>query len=78
MLRLTKDVIAQILKDNEGFTKETYYASRNFRESIVYRIKDGVLIARRKGKTSWADSRFDDEEVCDIEQTRRFIKKYLL
>ncbi|MGI5451421.1 hypothetical protein ACQEVM_37815 [Streptomyces sp. CA-243310] len=29
------------------------------------------------GKTSWADSRFDNEVVATDEQTRRFLREYL-
>lgn len=77
MLRLTKDVIDKILNLNEGFTKSTNYNSRNFKESRDYIIKGGKLLFRSVSKTSWADSRSDNIFVADIDQTRRFLNKYL-
>jgi hypothetical protein len=40
-------------------------------------IKGGKLLIREIGKTSWADSRFDDVRIADIEQTRRFLRDVL-
>ncbi len=77
-MRLTKDVVNNILHENEGLKRSTSYSSRNFNQDCLYRIEDGVLKVRRTGKTSWADSRFDEDEICDMDQTRRFIRKYIL
>lgn len=77
-IRLTKDVVNQLLKEHDGFEAETYYQGRNFRQSTHYLIKDGKLIARHSGKTSWADSRFENATECDIDQTRRFLRKFIL
>lgn len=76
-MRLTKDVISKILNQNNGFEKETSYSSRNLSVSNRYKIKDGKLYRRETGKTSWSDSRFDNSDECDIEQTRNFIKKFI-
>lgn len=76
-MRLTKDVIAKILEMNEGFTQTTSYSSRNFKETRHYLIQGGKLLIRSVGKTSWADSRFDENLVADIDQTRRFIRNFL-
>lgn len=76
-MRLTKVVIQQILDQNDGFQKEVSFDSRNLRYTNHYRISGGQLYKRSVGKTSWADSHFDDEDICDVDQTRRFIKKYL-
>lgn len=78
MIRLTKDVLAKVLKEHDGETKSTYYEGRNFVQQCVYKIKDGKMFVNRSGKTSWADSRFDDDEVCDLETTRRILHKYFL
>ena len=76
-MRLTKDVVQKILDLNEGFTKTTSYSSRNFKADYQYFIKGGKLLIREVGKTSWADSRFDKCNIADIDQTRRFIRKFL-
>lgn len=76
-MRLTKDVLERLLRQNEGFTWETYYEGKNFRESRVYRITDGVLRVRSRGKTSWADSRFDDEFVVPSDSARRLVRTVL-
>ena len=77
MSRLTKDRIKEILQKNEGYKTSTYYEGKNFREERKYRIEGGKLFFRSIGKTSWADSRFDDEYEADEGQVRRFIKKFL-
>ena len=46
-------------------------------DDYQYLIKGGQLLIREIGKTSWADSRFDDVRVADIEQTRRFLRDVL-
>ena len=76
-MRLTKIVLQQILDQNEGFTARASFDSRNLCYTNNYRISNGRLYVRSVGKTSWADSRFDDEYVCDLEQTRRFIRNNL-
>lgn len=76
-MRLTKDVIQKLLDMNEGFSRTKSYSSRNFKCDYHYLIKGGKLLVREIGKTSWADSRFDDALVADIERTRRFLREYL-
>lgn len=76
-LRLTKDVIQQLLNNNEGFEDTTSYSGRNFSETNHYTIEGGKLWRESKGKTSWADSRYDNKVVCDIDQTRRFLRERL-
>ena len=76
-MRLTKVVIQQILDQNEGFTDRTSFQSKNSSYTNYYRISNGQLYIRSVGKTSWSDSRFDDEGVCDLDQTRRFIRNNL-
>jgi hypothetical protein len=46
---------------NEGFEATTHFDSKN----------------RETRKTSWADSRFDNEYVADDDQTRRFLREHL-
>lgn len=74
MFRFTKDIIPKVLKANEGFEDRTYYNSRNKMEENIYTIKGGKMFKRSVGKTSWADSRYDETTECDLEQTRRVLR----
>ena len=76
-MRLTKDVIQKLLDMNEGFSQTKSYTSRNLKYDNHYLIKGGKLLVREVGKTSWADSRFDDALVADIDRTRRFLRDHL-
>lgn len=76
-MRLTKDVRKKLLELNEGLIVKTDYSSRNFSESRVYKIENGKLLIRSVGKTSWADSRFDEWWEADDEETHRFLYKHL-
>ena len=73
MVRLTASVRQKILEQNDGFKTSTYYEGKNFREERIYTISDGVLHIRAVGKTSWADSRFDDEWIASDEEAHRFL-----
>lgn len=77
-MRFTKNNRQQVLDENEGFTRSTFYDARNFTESRTYTIKDGKLNVSSSGKTSWSDSRFSEEHVytADDEETKRFLRKY--
>ena len=77
MPRLTKHVRQQLLDQNGGFERRTYYDSRNSEEERIYRIEDGHLRIRAIGKTSWADSRYDRTWIADDEEEHRFLYKYL-
>lgn len=77
MVRLTKTIREKLLQQNEGFTRSTYYDSKNFREERIYKIVNGVLQIREIGKTSWAASRYDNTRIADNEETHRFLYKYL-
>lgn len=74
---LTKQVIQQLLDQNEGFKKSTHYSDRNNTNDRHYQIVSGELRIRETGKTSWADSRYDNEFVADEDQTRSFLRKNL-
>ena len=74
MIRFTKENIDKILIASGGFRDRTYYKSKNKEEENLYTIIGGVLQKRSIGKTSFSDSRYDKTTVCDLEQTRRFIK----
>jgi hypothetical protein len=77
-MRFTKKNRQRILDDNEGFTMNTSYSGRNYSESRTYSIIDGVLQILVKGKTSWADSRFEDSYTydADADETKRFLRKF--
>ncbi len=77
MIRLTKDAIAKILELNEGFKCSRSYSGKNFSETNNYLIHAGKLFRNSVGKTSWADSRFNANEVCNVDETRRFLKTVL-
>ncbi|WP_327002691.1 hypothetical protein OHA72_47560 [Dactylosporangium sp. NBC_01737] len=76
-MRLTKQVIRQLLDQNEGFERSTHYRDRNNTNDRHYQIVSGELRIRETGRTSWADSHYDNEFVADEDQTRRFLKNYL-
>jgi outer membrane scaffolding protein for murein synthesis (MipA/OmpV family) len=76
-MRLTKKVRQELLDQNDGFETTTHFSSKNFTETRRYRISDGELHIRSTGKTSWADSHFDEDSVADDDQTRRFLRNFL-
>lgn len=76
-MRMTKNVREQILKQNEGYTAESFFKARNSRESRAYTISDGQLRVKVKGKGSWSDSYYEREFVADDDQTRRFLRNHL-
>ena len=73
MARLTKAVRQKLLDNNEGFSTRTYYEGRNSREERIYTISGGQLHIRAIGKTSWADSRYENEWVASDEEVHRFL-----
>ena len=77
-MRFTKNNRQQVLDANENFTRNTYHSERNFEESRTYTVSGGQLHIRAKGKTSWADSRYDETYSygADDEETKRFLRKY--
>ena len=77
-LRLTKDVREAIIRNNVGFSYTSHSDLRNSSEYTTYSIpSDGQLHIRRKGKCSWADSRYDYESIATDEETRRFIRGHI-
>ena len=76
MARLTKIVRQLLLDNNDGFSTRTYYEGKNSREERIYTIKDGRLKIWASGRTSWADSRYDEEWYADDEETHRFLYKH--
>ena len=77
-MRFTKANRQKVLDDNEGFSTSTSYSSRNFSEDRTYSISDGKLTVRSKGKTSWADSRYDETTTydADAEETKSFLRNF--
>ena len=73
MARLTKANRQKILNQNEGFTVNTSYDSRNSSYKRQYTVKDGKLHIQESGKTSWADSGYDKEWIATDEETHRFL-----
>ncbi|MBM0230669.1 hypothetical protein JNW91_01520 [Micromonospora sp. STR1_7] len=76
-MRLTKQMIQQLLDQNEGFKASTHYSDKNNTHDRRYQVVSGELRIRETGKTSWADSRYDNEFVADEDQTRRFLRNDL-
>lgn len=76
-MRLTKQVIQQLLNQNEGFKRTTSFTSKNSSYDNYYEIVNGELHVRSVGKTSWADSRYDTGTVADDDRTRRFLRDNL-
>lgn len=76
-MRFTKKNRQQTLDQNEGFQTTTHYSGKNFRETRDYTVEDGGLTIRSRGKTSWADSRFDEtsRHDADDEVTKRFLRE---
>ena len=74
--RLTRDVRELLLLLNEGFADTTYYSAKNSSEQRDYKIVDGHLEVRARGKTSWADSRYDKTWVADDAATHRFLREH--
>jgi hypothetical protein len=76
MPRLTRDVRELLLLLNEGFAETTYYSAKNSSEQRDYQIVDGHLEVRARGKTSWADSRYDKTWVADDAAAHRFLREH--
>lgn len=76
-IRLTEAVRTALLAKNEGFKTRTAYDSRNLSYVREYLIKSGQLIIREIGKTSWADSRYDNTWVADKDELLRFLRNNL-
>jgi hypothetical protein len=76
-MRLTKEVRAQLLAQNEGFEARTHFDSKNSSWTRRYRIEGGPLRFRETGKTSWADRRYDNEYIADDDETHRFLRKHV-
>lgn len=73
-MRLTEAVRKDILVKNEGFTTRTFFDSRNHSYERFYTIKDGQVIIREIGKTSWADSRYDKTWPAGKDEVLRFLR----
>ena len=76
MARLTRAVRQQILDQNDGFRRKTYYEGRNSSEERIYTVRNGALYIRSIGDTSWSDSDYDDEWIASDEEVHRFLYKY--
>ena len=76
-MRLTQAVCQKLLENNEGFRFSTYYSGRNCQEEHIYTISSGQLYIRTIGKTSWADSDYDETRTATHEEVHRFLYKYL-
>ena len=73
-MRLTEQVRNKLLEMNEGFKCKTSYDSRNSSYVREYVIKEGKLIIREIGKTSWADSRYDKVWEASKDELLRFLR----
>lgn len=75
-MRLTKGNRKKILENNEGFSTNTSYDSRNYSFDRRYNIRDGKLHIEETRKTSWADSREERKWVADEKETHDFLYKH--
>ena len=76
-MRFTKDIVQKILNQNNGFSGQTSYEGRNYREYNNYKIKDGEMFVDKSGKTSWSDSRFSDHDIpVDLDTKKKKKKKF--
>ncbi len=75
-MRLTKENRQQMLEENEGFTIQTHNSQRNYTQDRTYTITNGKLHIRETGKTSWADSRYENEWDADDKEVHRFLYNY--
>lgn len=75
-MRFTKNNRQEILDKNEGYRVDTYNSQKNFYEHRTYTISEGKLHVRAQGKTSWADSHYDEPYTygADDEETKRFLR----
>lgn len=76
MPRLTRDVRQRILDQNEGFTTNTFYKGKNSREERTYTVLGGKLHIHAVGKSSWADSHYNNEWTATDEETHRFLYEH--
>ena len=74
--RLTKDVVQEILDQNEGFTGTTSFSSRNSSYTNKYRIENGSMLVHSEGKGGYGVGRYEEDYECDIDQVRRAIKHF--
>lgn len=70
-MRITADKRQKLLDQNDGYSTTSYYSGRNFSESRRYEISGGELHVHSRSKTSWADSRTEEEWVADPSATNR-------
>ena len=81
-LRLTTDVMAKLLKLNDGFKDETEFGTIDISGSVdcvdkgFYEIKEGKLYYRSERKKG-NEIIEDEESVCDINKTRTFLRNRL-
>lgn len=76
--RLTESTVHDILSENEGFTGTTSFSSRNSSYTNKYRIEDGTLKVHTEGKGGYGVGRYEEDYECDLDQTRRFIRRFNL
>lgn len=75
--RKDESVRNMLLALNEGFTCTTSYSSRNHSYDRKYLIQAGKLIIQETGKTSWADSRYDETWIAGKDELLRFLRDNL-
>lgn len=72
--RFTKNTIPEVLRLNEGFDEQYYYSGKNASYTNRYKISDGKVFWKQSGKTSWADSRYENEwEELDDDRVHSFL-----
>lgn len=73
-VRFTADVVKAFLEANQGLQIERYVKERNFQASYMYIFKDGSLFKKVTGRTSWADSRFDNITEMTYKEIQAFLR----
>ena len=75
-MRFTKENRKKVLEQNDGFSTETSFSSRNNSFVRKYSIKLGKLFIREQGKGSWADSRYDKKWEASKDEELSFLRKF--
>lgn len=75
--RFTKKTIPAVLEKNDGLKFSTYYSGKNGSRTNSYRIENGKVFWKQSGKTSWADSRYENDwSELDENSVHRLLRNH--